>query len=109
MSTVLQYFQNVNRSEMTYEITQTAYATPLLKDMPCIFYYEGFDECKALMIGPPLRLADLIFANLETFKDRDWNAVVTFDERGFTHVFFGKNEGVIQMPEFISAGIAGSC
>jgi hypothetical protein len=81
----------------------------LIFPTPSMFYFEGVESSKLLINQFPSELAKRIRMNLGVFADRDWNAVIHIDERGIVHVFFGKNEDTLELPEVFTQAVAGSC
>lgn len=91
------------------DFTITGAFSGLIFPAPSMFYFEGIDQSKLLVNQYPGELAKRIRMNLTTFARRGWNAVIHIDERGIVHVFFGKNEGTLEMPEVFTQAVAGSC
>jgi len=105
---MLQYQPDIKREVMTREIFMAVHEAQVIETIPTIFYFEGCSESRMFSFIYPSKLSDTIYMNLVIFAQREWNAVVIF-ANGFTHVFFGKNDKELEMPEVFNQAIVGSC
>jgi len=105
---ILTFEHNIGFKELERQLYDACHMTTPL-GLPALFHFEGSIEKKVIMCMYPNKLADLIHKNLGVFADRGWTAVMHIDEVGFTHVFFGKNEGVLELPDVFNQPIAGTC
>jgi len=108
MNDVMKYSYGVDRASMEEELFRACH-NKVHETLPTIFYFEGCADYKLFSFYFASKLAKEIHRNLFVFRENGWNAVVFIDEVGFTHVFFGKNEGIIEMPDVYNLAVAGSC
>lgn len=106
---MLQYHPEANRVEMDIELLKKSHEANVIATLPTMFYFEKSIEVQLHQFHHSSKLCDVVYGNLQVFKDRGWNAVVMMDESGFTHVFFGKNDKELVMPEIFTLAVAGSC
>lgn len=106
---MLEYHHDVNKEEMRKEIFNKTCEADVILTLPTVFYFEGSDETQLHQFHYSSKLSEMVYTNLQVFKDRGWNALVLMDESGFTHVFFGKNDKELKIPEIFTSPVIGSC
>jgi hypothetical protein len=95
------------------ERTMTDYvnknAVPLQMSVPTVLHYNELNESRMIMSYHPDKVGEIIHGVLESFgQERNWKAGVYFDpESGFTHVFFGKNQDIVQFPTVFVSNVIG--
>jgi hypothetical protein len=106
---MIQYFPDVNREAMKAELSHLINEVEdVIYTLPTFLYFEGCIESKVFEFMYPSKLSDVIYTNLQVLKERGWNAVVVIKD-GVIHVFFGNNNGMLDIPQVIIESPAGSC
>ena len=103
-----QYFPEVNLELLRRELFNAVHEAHVIVTIPTIFYFEGEEESKLFNFMHSSKLADTVYTNLQVLKEREWNAIIIFQD-GIVHVFFGKNDGILELPEVFNSAVQGSC
>lgn len=97
------------QSQLEIERIMTDYvnvnAVPLMMSVPTILHYNELHESRMIIPYHPDKVGEIIYGVLESFgAEKGWNAGVYFDNlSGFTHVFFGADQGIVEFPKvFVS-------
>lgn len=104
-----QYTANVNKEDMEHELLKMTCEFPLLPTLPTVFTFETSKESILLQPHYSSKLADLIYSNLQVFRDRDWTATLTLISPGIVVVFFGNKERELELPKILDSNIIGHC
>jgi len=100
MNLIFDHTQSRNEVERTMTDYVNRNAVPVHMSVPTILHYNELRESKMIMSYHPDKVGEIIYGVLESFgEERKWKAGVYFDyESGFTHVFFGQNQQIVEFP-----------
>ena len=83
---------------------------PLKISVPTVLNYNELNESKTFEFYHPGDVGKIIHSILESFgAERDWKAGVYFSQKfGSIHVFFGKNQEIVEFPTVLFSNIIGT-
>ena len=85
-------------------------AVPLMMSVPTILHYNELHESRMIMSHHPDKIGEIIYDVLESFgSEKGWKAGVYFDNlSGFTHVFFGADQEIVEFPKIFVSNVVGT-
>ncbi len=85
-------------------------AVPLMMSVPTILHYNELNESRMIMSYHPDKVGEIIHGILESFgKEKGWKASVYFDRQsGFTHVFYGAGQEMVEFPKVFMSKTIGA-
>lgn len=100
MNLIFDHTQSRDEIERTMTDYVNMNAVPVHMSVPTILHYNELNESRMIMSYHPDKVGEIIHGVLESFgEEKSWKASVYFDyETGFTHVFFGKNQQIVEFP-----------